>query len=113
MEYKPDSRKQWIKMRVTADEKATIQNKAASQQQTLTDFIRQRCLHYRLRQTSLEKQAIRQLAAIGSNLNQIARWANTYKSQADALRILACLEDIAQELKALSSSVNDDHEDKT
>ena len=110
MKPKPDSRKQWIKMRVTADEKAAIQNKAASQQQTLTDFIRRRCLHYRLRHTPLEKQSIRQLAAIGSNLNQIARWVNTHKSQADALRVLACLEDISQDIKTLSCFVSNNHE---
>ena len=97
-------------MRVSADEKAIIQNKAASHQQTLTDFIRQRCLHYRLRQTPLEKQAIRQLVAMGSNLNQIARWVNMHKSQADALQVLACLEDVAQDIKTLSRSVDNNHE---
>ncbi len=30
----------------------------------------------------------RQLARIGSNLNQIARWANTHKSAAEAVEIL-------------------------
>lgn len=113
MKRKADSRSLWIKIRVTADEKAIMQSKAASQQQTLADFIRQRCLHYRLRQTPLEKRLIRQLVAIGSNLNQIARWVNIYKSQTDALQILACLMDIEQALTDMLVSTVDDYEATT
>lgn len=113
MKRKTDSRSLWIKIRVTAEEKTALRHKAASQAQTLTDFIRQRCLHYRLRQTPLEKQMIRQLAALGSNLNQIARWVNTYKSQTDALQILACLMDIEQALTDILTNTSDDYEDDT
>lgn len=57
----------------------------------MTDFIRQRALDYRLRQTPLEKERVRQLARIGANLNQLARWANIHKSRAEALDVLATL----------------------
>jgi len=34
---------------------------------------------------------LRELAKVGNNLNQIARWANTYKSDADALEVTQAL----------------------
>ena len=69
-----DTRTAWIKLRVTPAEKEAISAKAEAQGQTVTDFIRQRALDYRLRQTPLEKERIRQLARSGANLNQLARW---------------------------------------
>jgi hypothetical protein len=91
MKKKSETRTAWIKLRVTTMEKETIATKAKSQGQTVTDFIRQRALDYRLRQTPLEKERIRQLARIGANLNQLARWANTYKHRAEAVQVLAAL----------------------
>lgn len=95
-----DTRTAWIKLRVTPAEEEAITAKADAQGQTVTDFIRQRALDYRLRQTPLEKQRIRQLARIGANLNQIARWANIHKSRADALDVLAALVSLERELKS-------------
>lgn len=44
------------------------------------------------------------VARIGNNLNQIGRWANTYKSTADALQILSALSSIESALDALIQS---------
>ena len=99
MKPQKDTRTAWIKMRVTPAEKEAITAKADAQGQTVTDFIRQRALDYRLRQTPMEKQRIRQLARIGANLNQIARWANIHKSRADALDVLVALVSRERELK--------------
>ena len=68
-----------------------IESKASAQGQTVTDFLRQRALDYRLRQSPLEKERIRQLARIGANMNQIARWANTYKKRAEAVEVITRL----------------------
>ena len=62
-------RSAWIKLRVTPEEKKVIVAKAAALGLTVTDFLRQRALDYRLRQTALGKERIRQLARIGGNLN--------------------------------------------
>ena len=45
--------------RHTENEKEAITAKATMQGQTVTDFLRQRALDYRLRQTPLEKERIR------------------------------------------------------
>ena len=91
MKKNKERRSAWIKIRVTPDEKKLIESKASAQGQTVTDFLRQRALDYRLRQSPLEKERIRQLARIGSNMNQIARWANTYKKRAEAVEVITRL----------------------
>ena len=88
-----------IRFRVSPEEKAAIVEKASVQSQTLTDFLRQRALNYRLRTSQDEKERVRQLARIGNNLNQIARWANTYKDRAEALAILAALVSLERVVK--------------
>lgn len=94
-----DTRTAWIKLRVTPAEKEAINAKAEAQGQTVTDFIRQRALDYRLRQTPLEKERVRQLARIGANLNQLARWANVHKSRAEAISVLAALAGLEREIR--------------
>ena len=98
MKENKERRSAWIKMRVTPDEKRLIESKASAQGQTVTDFLRQRALNYRLRQSPLEKERIRQLARIGSNMNQIARWANTYKKRAEAVEVITRLILLEREL---------------
>ncbi|MBR6674239.1 MAG: plasmid mobilization relaxosome protein MobC [Mailhella sp.] len=98
MKEDKERRSAWIKMRVTPDEKRLIESKASAQGQTVTDFLRQRALDYRLRISPVEKERIRQLARIGSNMNQIARWANTYKKRAEAVEVITRLILLEREL---------------
>ncbi|WP_051258077.1 MobC family plasmid mobilization relaxosome protein [Desulfovibrio cuneatus] len=93
------NRTAWLKLRVTSAEKEAIAAKAAAQGQTVTDFIRQRALDYHLRQTPLEREHVRQLARIGANLNQLARWANTFKNRAEVVQVLAALWSMEQSLQ--------------
>ena len=99
MKPQKNTRTAWIKLRVTPAEKEAINAKATSQGQTVTDFIRQRALDYRLRQTPLEKEHVRQLARIGVNLNQLARWVNIHKGRAEVIDVLVALVSLERELK--------------
>jgi hypothetical protein len=101
------TRSAWIKMRVTQEEKEPIAAKAAAQGHTVTDFIRQRALDYRLRQTPLEKERIRQLARIGVNLNWLARWANIHKSRIEALEVLIALAALERDLREMPSATEE------
>ena len=49
------------------------------------------------------RELIRQVARIGNNLNQIARWANTYKGAAEATQVIASLAKIESALLELSN----------
>ena len=99
MKTKTETRTALVKLRVTPAEKDAITAKAEAQGQTVTDFIRQRALDYRLRQTPLEKEHVRQLARIGVNLNQLARWVNIHKNRAEAIDVLTALVSLERELK--------------
>jgi len=81
------SRDKWIKIRVSAEEKALFEGKARASGMSMADLIRHRLLQYRLRQTPEEREHIRQLARIGANVNQIARWVNTYKGGLSAVQV--------------------------
>lgn len=100
-----EKRSAWIKIRVTPAEKKRIADMASAQGQTVTDFLRQRALDYRLRQSPLEKERVRQLARIGANLNQVARWANTWKGKEQTVEVVLALAGIEKELHLLRSSV--------
>ena len=49
------------------------------------------------------REFILQVARIGNNLNQIARWANTYKGAAEATQVVASLARIESSLLQLSN----------
>jgi len=98
---KTENRSAWIKLRVTLAEKEAIAAKSEAQGQTVADFLRQRALDYRLRQTPLEKERLRHFARMGSNLNQLARWANVHKSRGEALEVILALAAFERELKAV------------
>ena len=40
---------------------------------------------------------------MSTNLNQIAKWANTYKSTAEAIEVIECLREIEKKLEVISS----------
>jgi len=48
-----------------------------------------------------QQESAREIAKIGNNLNQIARWVNTHKSNADAITILTHLREIDKSIKRL------------
>ncbi|HMM40118.1 MAG TPA: plasmid mobilization relaxosome protein MobC [Desulfovibrio sp.] len=93
------SRKLWIKLRVSEEEKAEFEAKAEAAGMTLADLIRYRLLQYRMRKTSVEQESLRLIARAGANLNQVARWVNTYKSEAEAIKVIVYLDAVLRELK--------------
>jgi hypothetical protein len=49
----------------------------------------------------VDPEMIRELGRIGNNLNQVARWANYYKADADAEQVLAVLLAIERDLSEI------------
>ena len=58
-----------------------------------------------------DPELIRGIALLGNNLNQIARWCNTYKKETEAVEVLFLLLSIQGEMKKLISK-NQDYADK-
>ena len=89
-----------IKVRVSASGKSEIEHKAQLAGLTLSDFIRKAVAGSRTRQTQAERERLRLLARVGNNLNQLARWANTYKTDMEGVRILVALESLRSAVMA-------------
>ena len=89
--------------RVSEAELAAWRAKAAAAGVPLSVLLRQamaRTRTWTAPAAAVERARTRELARIGSNLNQIARWANTYPAAAEAVQVLAHLVAIEQALAA-------------
>lgn len=94
-------RKAIIKVRVTGAEQAGWQTKAKAAGVSVSELVRRamtRVKTWTHANAEIEREQNRELAKIGNNLNQIARWANTYKSAADAIEVVSHLRSIEQML---------------
>ncbi|OGQ90504.1 MAG: hypothetical protein A2464_08380 [Deltaproteobacteria bacterium RIFOXYC2_FULL_48_10] len=48
-----------------------------------------------------EQQKIKQFAAIGNNLNQLARWCNTYKTGVESIDVITSIISLQDEINQL------------
>lgn len=88
------SRTHMIKIRVTLAEKQRMEAKARASGLSLSDLVRRHLRECRLRQTPEEKERVRQLARVGNNLNQLARWVNAHKGHVESVDVLLYLEQL-------------------
>lgn len=108
METEKQKRTRWVHVKATPDEHAHWQAQAQARGQTLADLVRQsldarlvgRTPRRRRRAAAAEADPalLAALARVGNNLNQIAKWANTYKDEAEAVQVLAHLVSIEHTL---------------
>ncbi len=96
-------------VRASAPEFAAWKAKAAAASVPLSDLLRQAIARTRT-WTAAEVERTRQVARIGNNLNQIARWANTHADKADAVEVIAHLAAIEREIARLAG-VGDERQD--
>ena len=76
----------WVKIRASEAERAEWHAKARSAGLALSDLVRP----WTVAHAAVERERTRQIARIGNNLNQLARWANTYKAEAEAVEVVGC-----------------------
>ena len=96
----------YIKIRLTKAEKEEWQKKAVKAGLSLSNLIRQaigRTQTWTAPDRGLISEQTREISRLGNNLNQIAKWANTYKSTAEAIEIIECLREIENKLEVISS----------
>ncbi len=87
------------------EEKSEIDKKAVAVGVSVADWIRQSLCRVRTwtaKDKETERERIREIRRIGQNLNQIARWCNQYKSDADAVSVIAHLVAIEEKIDSLS-----------
>lgn len=91
-----------IEIRISESDYSKLKSKSATAGISLSDLIRNSALAaktWTARDKKTELAKIRQIARIGNNLNQIARFCNRHKTGADTIEILQHLVSIEHELK--------------
>ena len=94
-----------IAVRLTDEEKLDWDLKAHAAGLSISELVRQAMSRVRIHHIgdrSIQIERTRQIAKIGNNLNQIARWVNRYKTSADTVEVVTHLIAIEQALLALS-----------
>ena len=94
-----------VAARVTPAEHAAWQDKAAAAGVSPSALLRQamsRTRTWTAPALAVERERTRQLARIGSNLNQLARWANTHASAVEAVAVIANLVSFERSLLAVA-----------
>lgn len=93
-----------VELRATEAEASAWRAKASGAGLTLSRLVRDALDGSRppqRRRAATDPALLRELAQIGNNLNQLARWANRDKRAVPALAIIARLIEIERELAAL------------
>jgi hypothetical protein len=94
-----------VAVRLTDEEKLDWDLKAHAAGFSISQLVRQAMERVRITNVgdrSIQIERTRQIAKIGNNLNQIARWVNRYKTSADTVEVVTHLVAIEQALMALS-----------
>lgn len=95
-----------VEIRVSEAEMSAWKAKADEAGVSLSDLVRgavARTRTWTCADRESARERTRQLARLGNNLNQIARWANTHKKGAEAAQVLTGLAEIERQLSALRS----------
>ena len=101
----PERRTVFAAARVSPAERADWLAKAEAAGVPLSDLLRQamaRTRTWTAPAVSVERERTVQIACIGNNLNQLARWANTYAERAEAVDVIAHLVAIEQAVAELA-----------
>ncbi|MBU0517284.1 MAG: MobC family plasmid mobilization relaxosome protein [Proteobacteria bacterium] len=89
-----ESKLKRIQFRVTPEEHALILERIEASGLTMSALFRDHLGRVKIRNREDEKRRHAVLNRVNANLNQVAKWANTHKSGADAFRVCAMLMDV-------------------
>ena len=98
------------KVRATSGAVASARKRAPAGL-TLLDLVRRsvsRTRTWTVAHAEVERERTRQVARVGNNLNQIARWANTHRGAIEAVEVIGHLIAIRRALAALSPAEGPD-----
>ena len=112
MKKETHARSTAVVIRVHPEERDLLKLNAGIHGMSVSDYVRQTCLRLRLRRTPEERRRLRELARIGSNLNQIARWANTHKDSLEAVEVITALTSLEEKIDTFASGTSGDAEEE-
>lgn len=95
-----------IEIRCSKEEQQAWKQKAQQAGITLSALIRKALIRVTIVPQAVQKKRNQELARIASNLNQLARWANTYKGNAEAVQVIGWLISIREEVSNVYESLS-------
>ena len=108
-------RDKWVHIKVTEEERDDWKSKSIDAGMPVSDLIRRRMSTTEVgrRVSSVKADKLRkgdpalvaEVARLGNNLNQVAKWANTYKKSADAVEVISYLVAFDRMMKDLLDKV--------
>lgn len=98
-------RTRYVNLRLNEREYQTLKGKAAAAQMSVSELLRDHVGRVRITPSKDRREILLALGRLGSNLNQLARWANTHKAGADALKVCFGLVELGKELKLIEGLV--------
>jgi len=106
MKHREGQKAKLLSVRLSTEEWDSLRRQADESGMVLSDFVRVRL---RVRAVEKKKKEYRevaiQIARVGNNLNQVAKWVNTYKSAADTADAIRLLADMWGDLKKIKAMV--------
>jgi len=97
-----ERRSREIKITVTDAELAALKRRAKQAGMPLARFLRETGSKAQVVNRTDWRRAVYELNRIGNNLNQVARWCNTYKGAAEAAGVVAALMQIDRGIRDLA-----------
>jgi len=94
-------------IKFSTNEFKILNEKCAVSSKNKSEFIRELIMQskvWTIKNKAIEQEKIREIARVGNNLNQIARWCNIHKSAADSVEVIQHLLAIRSELEKLKSN---------
>jgi len=95
-----DRRTKRYGLRLSPREYEEIQDRAERAGLSVAEYLRRKALGRKIK-TKVEEEAIRQVQKVGTNLNQIARWANEQRNKAVKSAAEDVIEDVKQVMRQL------------
>ena len=96
-----DKRTERLNIRLCADELKHAQKLADESGLSISELVRDHLGKLTVRNRKDERQRTIDLNRINANLNMIARWVNTHKSNAETIEVVSELIAIDQQIKEL------------
>jgi hypothetical protein len=98
-------RTRYFNLRLTEEEYLTLTAKARDARMTKSELLRDHLGRVRITPRSDRREVFLAIARLGCNLNQLARWADTYKDTVDALEVCLALRHVEERVKDLEAGL--------
>jgi hypothetical protein len=98
-------RERYVNLRLSGDEWRELTLKAKAAGTSKSQLLRDHLGRLRITPQADRREVLRALARVGSNLNQLARWANAEKGELEALAVCMRVWRAEEELRAIEAAV--------